>query len=183
MAQCCGLSCSLIGTPCHRTTVKVVTISRILSLRHLPASRMLRLIIYHLVSIKTRDDELWMNRRRTRPFVGKVVHLVGVGLYLHEVVEPGLRTSNQVRRGGGKRSEHLKCPRPFSVPGFTGGECPPEPIELSRDFGIASTADVLLKKPPTRTSGTFYFCKFCRKNREPTSGLEPLTCSLRVCGQ
>ena len=45
------------------------------------------------------------------------------------------------------------------------------------------TADALLTKPPTRTSGNFYFCVFCRKKREPTSGLEPLTCSLRVCGQ
>jgi hypothetical protein len=31
--------------------------------------------------------------------------------------------------------------------------------------------------PPTRTSGTLRFYGFCRKNREPTSGLEPLTCS------
>jgi hypothetical protein len=28
-------------------------------------------------------------------------------------------------------------------------------------------------------SGAFCFYGFCRKNREPTSGLEPLTCSLR----
>src|SRR5918994_4175420 len=27
---------------------------------------------------------------------------------------------------------------------------------------------------------TFHFYGFCRKNEEPTSGLEPLTCSLRV---
>jgi hypothetical protein len=29
-------------------------------------------------------------------------------------------------------------------------------------------------------SGAFPFYGFCRKNKEPTSGLEPLTCSLRV---
>jgi hypothetical protein len=28
-----------------------------------------------------------------------------------------------------------------------------------------------------------HFYGICRKNKEPTSGLEPLTCSLRVCGQ
>jgi transposase len=31
-------------------------------------------------------------------------------------------------------------------------------------------------------SAAFPFYKFCRENMEPTSGLEPLTCSLRVCG-
>jgi hypothetical protein len=43
-----------------------------------------------------------------------------------------------------------------------------------------STADVLLTMPPTPTSAGFLFYRFCRQNREPTSGLEPLTCSLRV---
>src|SRR5918998_4781630 len=38
-----------------------------------------------------------------------------------------------------------------------------------------STADVLLTKPLTRTSSAFPFYGICRKNREPTSGLEPLT--------
>jgi hypothetical protein len=32
-------------------------------------------------------------------------------------------------------------------------------------------------------SETFHFYGICRKNKEPTSGLEPLTCSLRVIGQ
>jgi len=40
---------------------------------------------------------------------------------------------------------------------------------------IESTADALLTKPPTRSSGAFPFYGFCRKNKEPTSGLEPLT--------
>jgi hypothetical protein len=52
-----------------------------------------------------------------------------------------------------------------------------------RGVGIESTADVLLTKPPTRTSRAFPFCGVCRQKREPTSGLEPLSCSLRVCGQ
>src|SRR5215213_1067959 len=43
-----------------------------------------------------------------------------------------------------------------------------------------STADVLLTKPSARTSGASRFYGFCRKIREPTSGLEPLSCSLRV---
>ncbi len=47
-------------------------------------------------------------------------------------------------------------------------------------YPLESTADVLLTMPPTRTSRTFCFCVFCRQNKEPTSGLEPLTCSLRV---
>src|SRR5215213_3390079 len=50
-----------------------------------------------------------------------------------------------------------------------------------RGFGIESTADVLLTKLTTRTSSAFRFYGICRKNKEPTSGLEPLTCSLRVC--
>jgi hypothetical protein len=52
-----------------------------------------------------------------------------------------------------------------------------------RGFGIESTADVLLTKPPTRTSGASYFHEICRENEEPTSGLEPLYCSLRVMPQ
>jgi hypothetical protein len=40
-----------------------------------------------------------------------------------------------------------------------------------------STADALLTKPPTRASRAFSFCRFCRQKREPTSGLEPPTCS------
>ena len=32
-------------------------------------------------------------------------------------------------------------------------------------------------------SETFHFHGICRKNEEPTSGLEPLSCSLRVIGQ
>ena len=34
---------------------------------------------------------------------------------------------------------------------------------------------LLLTKPATRTSGFLVFYGFCRKNTEPTSGLEPLT--------
>jgi hypothetical protein len=49
-----------------------------------------------------------------------------------------------------------------------------------RGFGLESTADVLLTKPSIRTSWASPFYGFCRKNREPTSGLEPLACSLRV---
>jgi hypothetical protein len=37
------------------------------------------------------------------------------------------------------------------------------------------TADVLLTERPMLVSRNFRFCGFCRKNREPTSGLEPLT--------
>jgi hypothetical protein len=37
-----------------------------------------------------------------------------------------------------------------------------------------------LTKPPMIWSGAFPFYSFCRKNKEPTSGLEPPTCSLRV---
>jgi hypothetical protein len=50
-------------------------------------------------------------------------------------------------------------------------------------YPLESTADVLLTKPPMLVSRAFPFYGFCRKNKEPTSGLEPLTCSLRVCGQ
>src|SRR5215210_5496405 len=46
-----------------------------------------------------------------------------------------------------------------------------------------STADVLRTKPPTFVSGAFRFYGICRRKREPTSGLEPLTCSLRACGR
>src|SRR5215211_5219996 len=49
-----------------------------------------------------------------------------------------------------------------------------------RSFGIESTADALLTKPSTLTSWFSRFYGFCRKIKEPTSGLEPLTCSLRV---
>ena len=42
-------------------------------------------------------------------------------------------------------------------------------------FGVESTADVLLTKCPTRTSGALRFYRICRQKREPTSGLEPLT--------
>jgi hypothetical protein len=45
---------------------------------------------------------------------------------------------------------------------------------------LECTADVLLTKPPMFVSGAFPFYEFCRQNMEPTSGLEPLTCSLRV---
>jgi hypothetical protein len=52
-----------------------------------------------------------------------------------------------------------------------------------RSFGIEATADVLLTKSPMFWSEAFCFYGFCRKEREPTSGLEPLTCSLRVMHQ
>jgi hypothetical protein len=45
---------------------------------------------------------------------------------------------------------------------------------MDQAFGN-STADVLLTKPSMSVSGTFHFYGFCRKNKEPTSGLEPLT--------
>jgi hypothetical protein len=40
-----------------------------------------------------------------------------------------------------------------------------------------STADVLLTKHPMFWSEAWHFCRICRQKREPTSGLEPLTCS------
>src|SRR5215216_4716117 len=52
-----------------------------------------------------------------------------------------------------------------------------------RSYGIESTVYVLLTKPSTRTSWFSRFYGFCRQKREPTSGLEPLACSLRVIGQ
>jgi hypothetical protein len=48
---------------------------------------------------------------------------------------------------------------------------PREKKDYSTGLGIS---------PPTPTSGTIRFYRFCRQNEEPTSGLEPLTCSLRV---
>src|SRR5215211_6095555 len=39
---------------------------------------------------------------------------------------------------------------------------------------------LLLTKPSTRTSSTCRFYRFCKENGEPTSALEPLSCSLRV---
>jgi hypothetical protein len=36
---------------------------------------------------------------------------------------------------------------------------------------------LLLTKPPTFMSRAFRFYGFCRENKEPTSGLEPLTSS------
>ena len=45
---------------------------------------------------------------------------------------------------------------------------------------VASAWFAALTKPPTRISEAFTFCGFCRHKREPTSVLEPLTCSLRV---
>jgi len=42
-------------------------------------------------------------------------------------------------------------------------------------FGIESTAYVLLTNPSTRTSCASRFHRICRKIRESTSGLEPLT--------
>src|SRR5215203_5251428 len=56
------------------------------------------------------------------------------------------------------------------------------PISLNIATAEA-TADILLTKPPTRRLVALGFCRICRQKREPTSGLEPLTCSLRVCGQ
>jgi hypothetical protein len=52
-----------------------------------------------------------------------------------------------------------------------------------RGFGIESTADVLLTKPSTRTSCASHFYGICRKNKEPTSGLEPLSCSIGLVRQ
>ena len=46
--------------------------------------------------------------------------------------------------------------------------------------GLRHAAD---RKSPTRTSGAFGFHRFCRQKRKPTSGLEPLSCSLRVISQ
>ena len=51
---------------------------------------------------------------------------------------------------------------------------PPHARAMNEALG-AATADVLLTKPPTRTADTFPFYGFCRKNKEPTSRLEPLT--------
>ena len=68
-----------------------------------------------------------------------------------------------------------KCHRGFAYATC----CTPQPLVArqcrGRGFGIESTADVLLTKPSTRTSWASRFYRFCRKIREPTSGLEPLT--------
>jgi hypothetical protein len=53
----------------------------------------------------------------------------------------------------------------------------------AKSLDEALAKSLLLAKPPTPTSRALRFCGVCRKNREPTSGLEPLSCSLRVCGQ
>ena len=45
-----------------------------------------------------------------------------------------------------------------------------------RGVGIESTVD----KASDKNIGGFPFCGVCRKTREPTSGFEPLYCSLRV---
>ncbi len=53
-------------------------------------------------------------------------------------------------------------------------------------LGVASgeaTAALLLPIPRYERHRPFSFYGVCRKIKEPTSGLEPLTCSLRVCGQ
>src|SRR5215208_3112518 len=43
-----------------------------------------------------------------------------------------------------------------------------------------ATAALLLAIPQYEHQRLIEFYRICRKNREPTSGLEPLTCSLRV---
>src|SRR5829696_5945754 len=48
-----------------------------------------------------------------------------------------------------------------------------------RGFGLV-TAALLLPSPWYSRYGFLVFYGICRKNKEPTSGLEPLTCSLRV---
>ena len=49
-----------------------------------------------------------------------------------------------------------------------------------RRLWVIATAALLLPRPQYSCWRLFYFLWFCRKNKEPTSGLEPLTCSLRV---
>src|SRR4028118_7642 len=65
---------------------------------------------------------------------------------------------------------------PVSPAGRPTGYC----VLVGRLSDLMIWDSLLLTKLPTRTSGAFRFCAFCRKNKEPTSGLEPLTCSLRV---
>src|SRR5215213_7593000 len=93
----------------------------------------------------------------------------------------GLRRSPQVRPAPRQARLHAANTRPLlALDTFDG---PSQRDRDGRSFGIESTADVLLTKPPARTSVAFRFCVFCRKEREPTSGLEPLICSLRVITQ
>ena len=51
-----------------------------------------------------------------------------------------------------------------------------------RGFGLAPAA-LLLPIPRWSERCLVSFCGICRKNKESTSGLEPLTCSLRVITQ
>ncbi len=68
-------------------------------------------------------------------------------------------------------------------PVFTAGRPTGYCVLVGRPSDLMIWDSLLLTKLPTRTSGAFRFCEFCRKNKEPTSGLEPLSCSLRVITQ
>jgi hypothetical protein len=54
---------------------------------------------------------------------------------------------------------------------------------ISPTQGRRLSKSLLLPNPPTRTLRLLRFNGICRENKEPTSGLEPLTCSLRVIHQ
>src|SRR5215213_5904315 len=65
--------------------------------------------------------------------------------------------------------------------GFANATCCVLPPLIEREckgrgFGLA-TAALLLPSPRLSYRGLFCFCRICRKKREPTSGLEPLTSS------
>jgi hypothetical protein len=65
---------------------------------------------------------------------------------------------------------------------------PPEPGCIGQTVNATisfrgSTAALLLPITRYEYQRLFAFYAFCREKRKPTSGLEPLTCSLRVCGR
>ena len=81
-----------------------------------------------------------------------------------------MRRSPQVRPAPRQARLHAANTRPLlALDTFDG---PSQRDRDGRSFGIESTADVLLTKPPTRKSGAFGVYEICRKNKEPTSGLE-----------
>ena len=79
-----------------------------------------------------------------------------------------------------RASRHTANPQPLLALDTFDGSC--NRGGDGRGFGLATVA-LLLPKPPTTEPGALQFYGFCSKKTEPTSGLEPLTCSLRVIDQ
>ena len=90
---------------------------------------------------------------------------------------PGPHPS-QVRPAPSRSRLHTANPQPLLALDAQHGKA--HRRRYGRGLGIESIAYVLLTKPPTQRSGAFRFYGICRQKREPTSGLEPLTCSLLV---